>query len=118
MFSTILLPPRAQLCIRYCSNCMQVINNNVKQAVQLSDDNFVEITHGRFKALDLHLGVEVSVRWETQAFEVCDSRLGTEFSTQYKFLGLTTVFVPDDFSGTLTYSCSGCTGSGTITLTH
>jgi hypothetical protein len=88
----------------------------VKETVQLSDDNFAEITPGRFTALDLHQGVQVSVRWETKVFEVRDSRLQTEFSTKVKFRGLTSVFVPEDFSGTLTYSCSGCTGSGSINL--
>jgi hypothetical protein len=91
--------------------------NPVKEAVQLSDDSFAEIAPGRFADLDLHQGVEVSVRWETKAFEVRDSRLQTTiFSVIEKFRGLTTVFVPEDSSGSLAYSCSGCTGSGSINL--
>jgi hypothetical protein len=90
--------------------------NPVKEAVQLSDDSFAEIAPGRFAALNLHQGVEVSVRWERKAFEVRDSRLQTIFSTIEKFWGLTNVSVPEDFSGNLTYSCSGCTGSGSINL--
>ena len=82
----------------------------------LSDDSFKEITPGRFEDLDLHQGVQVSVRWETKAFEVRDSRLQEKFSTTENIKGLTKVKVPEDFSGNLTYSCSGCSGSGRINL--
>jgi hypothetical protein len=83
--------------------------------VQLSDDNFAEITPGGFAVLSLSQGVQVSVRWETRAFEVRDTT-GALISTTYKFRGLTTVLVSEDFVGTLTYGCSGCSGSGRINL--
>ena len=83
--------------------------------MQLSDDNFEEITPGVFAPLSLTQGVQVSVRWETRAFEVRDTT-EVPVSKTYKFQGLTTVLVSEDFVGTLTYGCSGCNASGRLIL--
>ena len=78
------------------------------------DTQFQEIAPGQFADITLAKGVNVSVSWDTLEFEL---HTADAVSMQKdKFNAVTVVFVPETFSHTLTYTCSGCKGSGHITL--
>ena len=52
--------------------------------------------------------------WQTRVFVVQPADGVSALPDVFK--AVTVVFVPEDFDGILSYSCSGCHGSGTITL--
>ena len=82
--------------------------------IWLSDNNFEADADQCLEDLGISWNINVTVMWETRAFEVCNKSDDVVFVPDM-FEGITELFLKQDV-GELFYGCSGCNASGRINL--